>query len=95
MSVAETIRSKLEAAFEPSALEIVDESHLHAGHAGNPGGGGESHFKVTIVADGFAGQNRVARQRAVYDVLRDELAGPVHALSVTARSPDEAPGEKN
>ena len=95
MSVAETIRSKLEAAFEPSALEIVDESHLHAGHAGNPGGDGESHFKVTIVADGFEGQNRVARQRAVYDVLRDELAGPVHALSVTARSPDEAPGEKN
>lgn len=89
MSVAETIKQKLEAAFAPQALEIEDESHRHAGHAGNPGGEGESHFNVTIVSAAFDGQNRVARQRAVYDVLKDELAGPVHALSVIARSPSD------
>ena len=89
MSVAEVIEAKLRAAFAPDALEIVDQSHLHAGHAGAPKGG-ESHFRVVIVSAAFAGMSRIERQRAVNRVLAEELAGPVHALSVEARAPEEA-----
>lgn len=88
MSVAETIRTKLEAAFRPERLEVVDQSHKHEGHAGWREGG-ETHFHVTLVAQAFAGQSRLARQRAVYQALAEELAGPVHALEVTARAPGE------
>lgn len=88
MSVAENIRTKLEAAFRPERLEVVDQSHKHEGHAGWREGG-ETHFHVTLVAQAFAGQSRLARQRAVYRALAEELAGPVHALEVTARAPGE------
>ena len=89
MSVAETIRAKLESAFAPEALEVQDESHLHEGHAGaRPGG--QSHFRIRIVSAAFEGQSRLARQRAVNAALRDELAGPVHALAMTALTPSEA-----
>ena len=88
MSVADTIRAKLTDALSPMRLDVVDESHLHAGHASAPEGG-ESHFRVAIVAAAFAGQSRVARQRLVYGALSDELAGPVHALAITALAPDE------
>ncbi|MEM9285641.1 MAG: BolA family protein [Pseudomonadota bacterium] len=87
--IAETIEQKLTAAFAPEALDIVDQSDLHKGHAGAPDGG-ESHFRVRIVSAAFDGQNRVARQRAVNAALKDELAGPVHALSVQALAPGEA-----
>jgi BolA family transcriptional regulator, general stress-responsive regulator len=89
--VIDRIRAKLSAEFHPESLEIVDESHLHAGHAhalANPGG--ESHFRVAITAAAFTGLSRVARQRRVYAALAQELAGPVHALSVTASAPGEA-----
>ena len=86
MSVAESIRTKLIAAFRPILVEIVDESHLHAGHVGaRPEG--ETHFRVTIRADCFAGRSRLDRQRMVHKVLADELAGPVHALSIAAGGP--------
>ena len=86
MSVAENIENKLREAFVPLSLNVVDESHLHAGHVGaRPGG--ETHFRVEIVSAAFDGRSRVDRQRLVYDVLRDELAGPVHALSVAATPP--------
>ena len=89
MSVADTIRRKLSERLEPVRLDIVDESHRHAGHAGaRPEG--ETHFAVTIVAACFAGLNRVARQRLVYAILADELASRVHALSLTTLAPDEA-----
>ena len=81
--VAETIQSKLEAAFQPSALHILDESHLHAGHQGHDGRG-ESHFAVSISASAFVGKSRVERQRMVYGVLAEELAGQVHALRLSA-----------
>jgi BolA protein len=87
-AVADRIRTKLEAAFRPARLEVVDESHKHEGHAGWRAGG-ETHFHVSLVSDAFAGQSRVARQRAVYQALAEELAGPVHALQVTARAPGE------
>ncbi len=88
MTVAETIRAKLSAAFQPERLEVVDESHKHEGHAGWRQGG-ETHFRVTLVSEAFAGRSRVERQRAVYAALAEELAGPVHALEVTARAPGE------
>jgi BolA protein len=88
MSVAAAIEEKLRRSFAPSRLEVVDESHLHAGHAGSRPGG-ETHFRVTIVSARFVGLTRVARQRMVYDVLADELAGPVHALSLGASAPGE------
>lgn len=86
--VAEAIRRKLQAGLNPERLEIVDDSDRHAGHAGHRPGG-ESHFTVTIVAEAFAGQNRVARQRTVNALLAEELTGPVHALSIKAAAPGE------
>jgi BolA protein len=90
MSVADTIRRKLTERFTPVRLDIVDESHRHAGHAGARLEG-ETHFAVTVVSSVFAGQNRVARQRLVYETLAEELATRVHALSLTTLTPDEAP----
>lgn len=86
--VARSLRAKLEAAFAPERLEIVDDSARHAGHAGAREGG-ESHFTVVVVSAAFEGLNRVARQRAVNAALAEELAGPVHALSIKALAPGE------
>ncbi len=89
MSVAETIRRKLEAATMPARLEIVDESHLHKGHAGHRPGV-ETHFRVTVVAAAFAGKSRVERQRLVTATLKDEMGNPIHALSMKTMTPEEA-----
>jgi BolA protein len=86
MSVAQDIERKLNEALAPTSLKVIDESHLHAGHVGaRPEG--ETHFRVEVVSDAFADCSRVDRQRLVYDILREELAGPVHALSVQASPP--------
>ncbi|MEE2722568.1 MAG: BolA family protein [Pseudomonadota bacterium] len=86
MTVAQNIETKLTESFQPVSLKVIDESSRHAGHIGaRPEG--ETHFRVEIIADAFAGKNRVDRQRMVYEVLKDELAGPVHALSVSANAP--------
>lgn len=87
-AVADSIRRKLQQALQPQSLEIRDDSARHAGHAGAREGG-ESHFHVTAVSPRFSGLNRVARQRLVYGALAEELAGPVHALSLSLRAPDE------
>jgi BolA protein len=88
MSVAETIRQKLTERFAPTRLAVIDESHRHAGHTGaRPEG--ETHFAVTITSAGFSGLSRVARQRLVYDALKQELASGVHALSLATLTPDE------
>jgi BolA protein len=88
MSVAATIRQKLTQRFAPTRLDIVDQSHHHAGHAGaRPEG--ETHFAVTVVSPVFAGHGRVARQRLVYAALAEELATGVHALALTTLTPDE------
>jgi BolA family transcriptional regulator, general stress-responsive regulator len=87
-AIAEAIRGKLEAAFAPSRLELIDDSDRHHGHAGHSGAG-ESHFTLRIVSEAFAGKARVMRQRMVMKVLADELAGPVHALSIVATAPGE------
>ena len=86
--VGERIRHKLQNAFSPQRLEVVDDSARHAGHAG-AGEGGESHFNVTVVADTFLGLGRVERQRRVHSALAEELAGPVHALSLKLLAPGE------
>lgn len=89
MRVADRIKQKLEARFRPARLTVTDDSARHHGHAGaRPGG--ETHFKVEIVAQEFHGKSRVDRQRLVYGALAEELAGPVHALEVKTLTPDEA-----
>ena len=86
MTVELTIRDKLVAAFAPAELEILNESHLHSGHAGSPGTG-HSHFRVRIVAEAFRGQSRVACHRRVNDVLAEVLKRDVHALALTTAAP--------
>lgn len=94
MNRAERITAALEAAFDVEQIEVRDDSHLHAGHAGaRPEG--ETHFDIMIVSPEFAGQSRVMRQRAVYDQLSAEFEGGLHALSMRALTPDEAQKETN
>jgi BolA protein len=88
-AVADTLRRKLTEAFSPIRLDLVDDSDRHHGHAGHSGSG-ESHFNLRIEAEAFAGKALVMRQRMVMKVLADELAGPVHALSIIAKAPGEA-----
>ena len=85
-AVAETIKAKLFAAFAPDKVDLVDDSSRHEGHAH---AGVESHFSLTIQAAAFAGLSRMERQRLVMRVLAEELAGPVHALSIRALGPGE------
>ena len=92
MKVAAAMREKLTSAFTPNEMDIVDESARHAGHAGatrEDGSRGETHFHIRLVSPAFEGLSRVERQRRVYAVLKDELAGPVHALSLAALAPSE------
>lgn len=87
-AVANTIDNKLRSRFAPSRLSVEDESSRHRGHAGYREGG-ETHFRVEIVSAEFEGKTRVARQRLVYETLKDELAGGVHALALTTLTPAE------
>ncbi|MBX3642382.1 MAG: BolA family transcriptional regulator [Rubrivivax sp.] len=83
---AEAIAAALQAALQPSQLEVQDDSHLHAGHAGAREG---RHFTVRITSARFAGCNRVARHRLVYDALRLLMPAGIHALAIEAHAPDE------
>lgn len=96
MSIKTRIERKLAERFSPERVEVVDESHLHAGHhhadSGHHAtfdGSGETHFRVRIVAGAFAGMSRVARHRAVNDLLAEELAAGVHALAIEPAAPGE------
>ncbi|MCD0504094.1 BolA family protein [Bordetella petrii] len=82
------IRARL-AALHPVALDIRDDSHLHAGHAGAQGGAG--HYHVHIVSSDFAGLSPVARHRLVYDLLHDLIPYPIHALALDAQAPQTKP----
>lgn len=94
MNRAERIRAALEAALDIDRLDVRDDSHLHAGHAGaRPEG--ETHFDVLIVSPEFAGQSRVDRQRTVNALLSGEFESGLHALSMRALTPDEAEKESN
>jgi BolA protein len=93
MTVADTMRQKLTAAFAPQVLEVRDESARHAGHAGatrEDGSHGETHFHVRLVSAAFEGLSRVERQRRNHAVLEQELKATVHALSLALLTPSEA-----
>ena len=88
MRVAEIINQKLTKSLSPTILEINDDSHKHAGHAGaRPEG--ESHFSVTIVSKDFEGKSRIQRQRMVYGALSKEMTGSIHALALHTIAPSE------
>ena len=92
MSVAQRIRERL-AALEPLALDLVDESAQHAGHSGaRPDGG--THWRLAIVSPRFAGKPTVARHRMVYEALGELMQDPIHALAISARSPEETKGKQ-
>ena len=88
MSLETRMREKLVAALHPSRLDLVNESHRHEGHRSSPGTG-ESHFRLLIVADAFAGKSRLERHRLINELLRDEITGGVHALAIKACAPGE------
>jgi BolA protein len=92
MSVAQTIRERL-AALEPQALDLIDESDMHRGHAGYREGGG-SHWRLSIVSARFCGQSTVERHRMIYRALGSLMQHPIHALAITARSPEETKGKR-
>jgi BolA protein len=84
MSVKERITDRLTTAFSPDSLNVIDESHQHHGHAGAREGG-ESHFRVQIVAQAFTGKSRLEQHRMINAALATELSGPIHALAIEAR----------
>jgi BolA protein len=92
MSTRDLITQKLTLAFAPARLDVIDESHQHAGHSrARPGG--ETHYRVYIVSEAFQGKSRIDRHRMVNEALSSELAGGVHALAIHAGAPGEtAPG---
>lgn len=87
-NVEENMREKLNDELKPSKLWVENVSHHHAGHAGSPGTG-ESHFNVTVVSEAFQGMPKVARFRWVHKLLKAEMEGPVHALSLELKAPGE------
>src|SRR5450755_2747485 len=94
MRAEDSITQKLRDAFAPSALEVVNDSHRHAGHGGSPGTG-ESHFSIEVVSDHFNGKSRLERHRMVNAVLAEELKGRVHALAIRALTPEERSRPRN
>ena len=88
MRTAEIITEKLTEAFAPTSLRVVDESHQHEGHAGHRPGG-QTHFRVYIVAETFRGKGRIERHRMINAALAAELQGDVHALAIHANAPEE------
>lgn len=86
------LQQVLTAAFAPSRLDVIDESHLHEGHTGSREGG-ETHFRIVIEAEAFRGLSRLERHRKVNEAVAGELAGPVHALALTANAPTHAAGQ--
>ncbi len=88
MITRDIITNKLREAFAPESLEVRDESHLHEGHAGHRPGG-QTHYRIYIVADAFKGKGRVERHRMINAALSAELAGSVHALAIHAKAPGE------
>ena len=92
MTLADRIRERL-AALQPVSLDVVDESEQHHGHSGWREGGG-THWRVAIVSPRFAGQSPVARHRMVYQAIGELMQNPIHALAITASTPEEAKGSK-
>ena len=89
MSMKSSMTGKLEAAFSPERLDVINESHLHAGHQPGFDGEGETHMRIRIVSAAFAGMSRVARHRAINEVVKAQLDAGLHALAVEAAAPGE------
>ena len=88
MTAKDAIAKKLTDALHPESLSVIDESHLHEGHAGHRPGG-ETHFRIHIVSSAFEGKSRVERHRMINAILADDLAGRVHALALKTQAPGE------
>jgi BolA protein len=88
MSAEHRLREKLTMALQPERLDIINESDQHAGHSGSPGTG-ESHFRIVIVSDAFAGKSRIERHRMVNEALAGEIGPRVHALALATYAPGE------
>jgi BolA protein len=88
MTIYDRIKKKLHNNLPISCIDLVDDSAKHAGHSGAKPGG-ETHFNLKIVSENFIGKNKVARHKMVYSILKDEMEGPVHALSIIALTPEE------
>ena len=86
MSVIDEIHKRLDT-LSPERIEVIDDSHLHAGHAGARSGGG--HYSLSIVSAAFDGKNTVSRHRLIYDALGDMMRQDIHALAIQARTPEE------
>lgn len=89
MSAEQRIKEKLMVALTPVRLDVVNESHKHAGHRSSPGTG-ESHFNVLIVSDAFTGKSRVERHRMVNEALKGDVGGAIHALALATYAPGES-----
>ncbi len=87
-SPIDNLREKIRTSMEVVDIELIDDSHRHAGHAGSRAGG-NTHFRLRVVSDAFAGLSQIERHRMVYAILSDEMAGQIHALNIVARTPDE------
>ncbi len=83
---AAEIHRRVAQALEPTSLDVLDEGHLHVGHAGE----GQGHFRVRVTSAAFAGKSLMQRHRMVYEAVGDMMSGEVHALAIEARAPDEA-----
>ena len=92
MTLAETIRARL-AALQPVSIDLIDESEQHHGHSGWRDGGG-THWRLAIVSPRFAGKTPLARHRMVYQALGELMQNPIHALAISARTPEEKKGSQ-
>ena len=88
MSAEQRIKEKLMVALTPVRLDVINESHMHAGHRSSPGTG-ESHFRVLVVSDVFTGKSRVERHRMVNEALKGDVGGAIHALALATYAPGE------
>jgi BolA family transcriptional regulator, general stress-responsive regulator len=88
MSIRDRMMAKLEAGLAPTRIEIEDESHLHAGHAGAHKGS-ETHYRIKVASARFSGKGRIDRHRMIYALLAEEIADGVHALALHTKTPDE------
>lgn len=89
MSAEARIKEKLIVALRPTRLDVINESHMHAGHRSSPGTG-ESHFRILIVSEAFSGKSRVERHRLVNEVLKGDVGAAIHALALATYAPGEA-----
>lgn len=88
-ALIDDITARLEAAFKPERIAVINESHLHAGHQPGMDGTGASHLRIRIISSQFSGMSRLARHRAVQDQLKEELEAGLHALAIEASAPGE------